>query len=105
MVERLSRANGPPSPHHADEVLFRQEAGEDIDTREQKPSRPKPEAVASNTLNLPPDSRSRQESPRRNMDSSNEDFPIPAGLSTDDVDPVGTLNLGHLSLQDGGRSR
>ncbi|KAM5435373.1 hypothetical protein McanMca71_005352 [Microsporum canis] len=49
---------------------------------------------------------SRQSSPRRNSDdASNEDFPIPTGLSTDLVDPVGTLNLGHLSLEDGGRSR
>ncbi|KAK2810520.1 hypothetical protein FQN49_008533, partial [Arthroderma sp. PD_2] len=50
---------------------------------------------------------SRQSSPRRHSDdASNDDFPIPAGLSTDLVDPVGTLNLGHLSLEDGaGRSR
>ncbi|OAX79804.1 hypothetical protein ACJ72_05876 [Emergomyces africanus] len=37
--------------------------------------------------------------------SSGDDFPIPSGLETDLVDPVGSLNLGHLSLEDGGKSR
>lgn len=45
-------------------------------------------------------------SPRRIApESSNDEFPIPSGQATDLVDPVGTLNLGHLSLEDGGRSR
>ncbi|KAL4977395.1 fungal-specific transcription factor domain-containing protein [Aspergillus desertorum] len=43
-------------------------------------------------------------SPRRTVDSSSDEFPIPAGHATDLVDPVGALNLGHLSLEDG-RSR
>lgn len=62
--------------------------------------RPRNRSVSSSA------SVSRQSSPRRNSDdASNDDFPIPAGLSTDLVDPVGTLNLGHLSLEDSGRSR
>ncbi|OAL68887.1 C6 transcription factor [Trichophyton violaceum] len=62
--------------------------------------RPRNKSVSSSA------SVSRQSSPRRNSDdASNDDFPIPAGLSTDLVDPVGTLNLGHLSLEDSGRSR
>lgn len=49
---------------------------------------------------------SRQSSPRRApAESSNDEFPIPSGQATDLVDPVGSLNLGHLSLEDGGRSR
>jgi ribosomal protein L32 len=45
-------------------------------------------------------------SPRRIApESSNDEFPIPSGQATDLVDPVGSLNLGHLSLEDGGRSR
>lgn len=48
---------------------------------------------------------SRPVSPRRAAESSGDEFPIPAGHSTDLVDPVGSLNLGHLSLDDGGRSR
>lgn len=45
-------------------------------------------------------------SPRRAAaDSSGDEFPIPSGHATDLVDPVGSLNLGHLSLEDGGRSR
>lgn len=53
--------------------------------------------------NKPP---SRSTSPRRNAaESSSDEFPIPSGQATDLVDPVGSLNLGHLSLEDGGRSR
>ena len=48
---------------------------------------------------------SRPDSPRRVADSSNDEFPIPSGHATDLVDPVGSLNLGHLSLEDGGKSR
>lgn len=52
-----------------------------------------------------PASGSRPASPRRNADSSSDEFPIPSGKATDPVDPVGSLNLGHLSLEDGGKSR
>lgn len=49
---------------------------------------------------------SRRSSPRRAAaESSSDEFPIPSGQATDIVDPVGSLNLGHLSLEDGGRSR
>lgn len=49
---------------------------------------------------------SRPTSPRRiAAESSGDEFPIPSGRATDLVDPVGSLNLGHLSLEDGGRSR
>ncbi|KAJ5764791.1 hypothetical protein N7520_004350 [Penicillium odoratum] len=49
---------------------------------------------------------SRPLSPRRAAaESSGDEFPIPSGQATDLVDPVGSLNLGHLSLDDGGRSR
>ncbi|KAJ5114292.1 hypothetical protein NUU61_000051 [Penicillium alfredii] len=49
---------------------------------------------------------SRSASPRRvTAEPSGDEFPIPAGQATDLIDPVGSLNLGHLSLEDGGRSR
>lgn len=49
---------------------------------------------------------SRPSSPRRMApESSGDEFPIPSGQATDLVDPIGSLNLGHLSLDDGGRSR
>lgn len=49
---------------------------------------------------------SRPSSPRRGVvESSGDEFPIPSGQATDLVDPIGSLNLGHLSLDDGGRSR
>ncbi|KAJ5226490.1 hypothetical protein N7468_007715 [Penicillium chermesinum] len=48
----------------------------------------------------------RPSSPARAaMESSGDEFPIPSGQATDLVDPIGSLNLGHLSLEDGGRSR
>ncbi|KAJ5625252.1 transcriptional regulator family: Fungal Specific TF [Penicillium lagena] len=51
-------------------------------------------------------SSERSASPRRaGAESSGDEFPIPSGQATDLVDPVGSLNLGHLSLEDGGRSR
>lgn len=51
-------------------------------------------------------SSERSASPRRAAaESSGDEFPIPSGQATDLVDPVGSLNLGHLSLEDGGRSR
>ncbi|KAJ5712115.1 hypothetical protein N7488_006271 [Penicillium malachiteum] len=47
----------------------------------------------------------RPSSPRRAAAESSDEFPIPSGQATDLVDPIGSLNLGHLSLEDGGRSR
>lgn len=49
------------------------------------------------------DENTRSSSP--NPDSGSDEFPIPAGLETDLVDPVGTLNLGHLSLDECGKSQ
>ncbi|KKA19782.1 C6 transcription factor [Rasamsonia emersonii CBS 393.64] len=60
---------------------------------------------AGNGDTAKPASGSRPASPRRNADSSGDEFPIPSGKATDPVDPVGSLNLGHLSLEDGGKSR
>ncbi|KAJ5901501.1 hypothetical protein N7495_002029 [Penicillium taxi] len=42
---------------------------------------------------------------RAAAESSGDEFPIPSGPANDLVDPIGSLNLGHLSLEDGGRSR
>lgn len=48
----------------------------------------------------------RTSSPQRiAAEQSGDDFPIPAGQAHELVDPIGSLNLGHLSLEDGGRSR
>lgn len=48
---------------------------------------------------------SRRPSPRRAAAETGDEFPIPSGQETDIVDPVGSLNLGHLSLEAGGGSR
>ncbi|PGH06086.1 hypothetical protein AJ79_06620 [Helicocarpus griseus UAMH5409] len=52
-----------------------------------------------------PSSKLRFGQTAQNENNSGDDFPIPSGLETDLVDPVGSLNLGHLSLEDGGKSR
>ncbi|KAI2790678.1 hypothetical protein POX_c03524 [Penicillium oxalicum] len=59
----------------------------------------------SSALKGPPLSSRRSSPHRQTADSSGDEFPIPSGPPTDLVDPIGSLNLGHLSLDDGGRSR
>ncbi|KAE8144252.1 fungal-specific transcription factor domain-containing protein [Aspergillus avenaceus] len=93
MIERLSKTNGPLDA--ADRHLLAQNVTLEAvknDTRQQ------------NGANMKSSGTSRPDSPCR-ADSSSDEFPIPAGHATDLVDPVGSLNLGHLSLDDGGRSR
>ncbi|RDW89843.1 putative C6 transcription factor [Aspergillus mulundensis] len=87
MIERLSKTSQPVIPADQQQVPP-QGAALDV---------PRKEAQA-------PNGGSRTSSPRRTADSSGDEFPIPAGHATDLVDPVGSLNLGHLSLEDG-RSR
>lgn len=48
---------------------------------------------------------SLRRSSQHTNNSSGEDFPLPTGHGTDFLGSVGTLNLGHLSLEDGGKSR
>ncbi|KMU92341.1 hypothetical protein CIHG_10164 [Coccidioides immitis H538.4] len=102
MIERLSRTNAPLTPQESDPLF--QGVRSLYQASEQSPTDVRRYGIAASSASSR--SQSRQPSPRRPSDSgSNEDFPIPAGLSTDLVDPVGTLNLGHLSLEDGGKSR
>ena len=92
MIERLSKAsNGSLSDEEAARQLGM--LNQAVDSR--------------NTLQKASDplSRSSTVMPRRNIESNGEEFPIPPGTATDVVDPVGSLNLGHLSLEDGGKSR
>lgn len=51
------------------------------------------------------DSEWPRPSARPRTSNSSDEFPIPSGHATDPVDPVESLNLGHLSLEDGGKSR
>ncbi|OGM49263.1 C6 transcription factor [Aspergillus bombycis] len=92
MIERLSKSNGPLDAEQR--LLLAQNVNLEAGKGEARPGNGAPVKTAG---------ASRPDSPRR-TDSSDE-FPIPAGLATDLVDPVGSLNLGHLSLEDGGRSR
>lgn len=89
MIERLSKTNR--ALDQADRQLLLESAQRD--SREVNG-----QVVKSEVHSRPP-------SPRRAAESSGDEFPIPAGHATDLVDPVGSLNLGHLSLEDGGRSR
>ena len=92
MIERLSKTNR--ALDQADRQLLLESAHRNSreineqDVKSEVHSRPPP----------PP-------SPRRAPESNGDEFPIPSGHATDLVDPVGSLNLGHLSLEDGGRSR
>lgn len=52
-----------------------------------------------------PDSPRTSSPPHLPAEQSGDEFPIPAGQAHELVDPIGSLNLGHLSLEDGGRSR
>jgi hypothetical protein len=99
MIERLSKANGSLSVEEMGRQL--RMMNQDIDAR----TIPKSSTPAGKGLTPKNPSGSRATSPRRNPDSSGDEFPIPSGNATDLVDPIGSLNLGHLSLEDGGKSR
>ncbi|THC87867.1 hypothetical protein EYZ11_012686 [Aspergillus tanneri] len=94
MIERLSKTNQPLDP--AERQLLAQNAQLESAKREVRQINGRPLKSSGN---------SRPDSPRRATESSGDEFPIPSGHATDLVDPVGSLNLGHLSLEDGGRSR
>lgn len=91
MIERLSKTSHPLDPAEQ-QFLAQQNSAQSV-----AEAIPKAEPDTSNGYSTP-------DSPRRTAESSGDEFPIPAGHATDLVDPVGTLNLGHLSLEDG-RSR
>ncbi|EYE98829.1 putative C6 transcription factor [Aspergillus ruber CBS 135680] len=93
MIERLSKSNQPL------DSTERQLLAEDINLETA------PGHTGQSSGQAKPTMASRPASPRRVTDSSNDEFPIPSGHATDLVDPVGSLNLGHLSLEDGGKSR
>ncbi|KAL4762699.1 putative C6 transcription factor [Aspergillus foveolatus] len=87
MIERLSKTSQPAVSAEQQQIMAQNSA---LDVS-------KGEVRAAN-------GGSRPGSPRRAADSSGDEFPVPSGHATDLVDPVGSLNLGHLSLEDG-RSR
>ncbi|RAL16994.1 uncharacterized protein BO97DRAFT_382174 [Aspergillus homomorphus CBS 101889] len=95
MIERLSKTNSQ-ALDPSEKLLLLQNAGLESSNGEPRLAN----AAASKASHS-----ARSDSPRRVADSSGDEFPIPAGHATDLVDPVGSLNLGHLSLEDGGRSR
>jgi hypothetical protein len=99
MIERLSKANGSLSVDEMGRQL--RMMNQDIDTR----TIAKSAAFAARGRTPKNAPGSSATSPRRTADSSGDEFPIPAGNATDLVDPIGSLNLGHLSLEDGGKSR
>ncbi|KAJ5826775.1 hypothetical protein N7447_003538 [Penicillium robsamsonii] len=67
---------------------------------------PSAETAPSEEGNAPTKSLvARPDSPSAPADCNSDEFPIPNGQTTDLVDPLGTSNLGHMSLGDGGSSR
>lgn len=97
MIEHFSKTNQPLDPTEKQLLVQNanvESAQRDKDTRQ-----------SNRRSTEKPSSGSRPGTPRRARESSNDEFPIPSGHATDLVDPVGSLNLGHLSLEDGGKSR
>ncbi|EAU34181.1 conserved hypothetical protein [Aspergillus terreus NIH2624] len=93
MIERLSKTNQPLDP--ADRQLLAQNVNLDAVKGDTRAATSHGQGVTLKRATPRPDS------PRRAADSSGDEFPIPSGHATDLVDPVGSLNLGHLSLEDG----
>lgn len=95
MIERLSKTDQPRE--QMERQLLEQRASMEAMSAEIRQANCEQPMSSAN---------SQPDSPRRGgVDSSGDEFPIPAGHATDLVDPVGSLNIGHLSLEDGGRSR
>ena len=95
MIEHFSKTNQPLDPTEKQLLAQNVErAQEDKDSRQ-----------SNGHGTEKPSSDSRPGTPHRVAESSNDEFPVPSGHATDLVDPVGSLNLGHLSLEDGGKSR
>lgn len=105
MIERLSRTKGPSSVEEVDRQLRAENPDLEAASREHRQNLLRAQAAVADGQSLRSSADSRQASPRRNADFNNDEFPIPSGQATDLVDPVGSLNLGHLSLEDGGKSR
>jgi hypothetical protein len=99
LIERLSKADHPLPVEEMSRQLWMM--NQPVDWR----AMPKSSTPAGNGDTTKHASRSRPDSPRRTADSSGDEFPTLSGKATDLVDPVGGLNLGHLSLEDGGKSR
>ena len=94
MVEQLSRANGTQMPFETTPAQLREqiELERKLCREGQDPRQVGSAAAAGPT------------GPTVNADGCVE-FPLPSGVGKDPSDPISKLNLGHLSLQDGGRSR
>jgi hypothetical protein len=104
MVDRLSRVSGPLRMGEQDTQLRMTNSDLGVAIRGSQ-------AMSVSNVTMRDEhkemlsSHSGQASPRRIVESNSDEFPIPSGDSTDLVDPIGSLNIGHLSLEDGGKSR
>ncbi|CRG91921.1 putative transcriptional regulatory protein C139,03 [Talaromyces islandicus] len=98
MIERLSKVNDSiPIQEMGRQLQNMSQVVEPQLSAKAAPSAPK--KTSSSGTGSPP-----RGGDARGGDASGDDFPIPSGNATDPVDPIGSLNLGHLSLEDG-RSR
>jgi TolA-binding protein len=96
MIEKLSKANGSLSVEEMNRQLHA--IHRDVEKRNASKN-------STNNHGERTASHSRPSSPKKTADSSGDEFPVPSGNATDLVDPIGSLNLGHLSIEDGGKSR
>lgn len=110
MVEKLSRANGAQTIGSDENDETEDRSQSDIRNRARNRDVSRLSVSTANKWGQRSGSiwekdLSRPSSSERPSRPPSDEFPIPTGASTDLVDPMGSLNLGHLSLQDGGRSR
>ncbi|PGH31177.1 hypothetical protein GX50_06056 [[Emmonsia] crescens] len=106
VVEQWARTNGSPSLEEINisGQIQRHDAPTNAGPQQQDaPDFPRP--LSDTSPPIGPSSQTRLGQMGQAENSIGDDFPIPSGLETDLVDPVGSLNLGHLSLEDGGKSR
>ncbi|QSS65066.1 C6 transcription factor [Histoplasma capsulatum] len=105
IVEKWTRTNGPQSLEKLNTAGQRLIHDTPIDAEFQQRGATDYLKLADISSPAGQSSKARQFQTGHTENNTGDDFPIPSGLETDLVDPVGSLNLGHLSLEEGGKSR
>ncbi|PGH03182.1 hypothetical protein GX51_04217 [Blastomyces parvus] len=106
IVEQWSRTNDPQSLEELSTARQRQTHDAPTNAGLQRQEAPDfSRRLSDTTPPVGPLSKARACQIAQAENNTGDDFPIPSGLETDLVDPVGSLNLGHLSLEEGGKPR
>ncbi|KAL2387278.1 hypothetical protein RJZ90_000016 [Blastomyces dermatitidis] len=106
IVEQWARTNDPQSLEELSTTRHRQRHDAPTNAGLQQQGAPDlPSQLSDTSPPVGPLSKTRLCQIAQAENNTGDDFPIPSGLETDLVDPVGSLNLGHLSLEEGGKPR